>query len=250
MDDEQEQFPTNENQPDPGKIISPTSAYDYHKQHHSPSHPNTHQSKIAGSLLKTPKIRKNRDGLKGIISTVAIIILAPLIAFSLTSFVFQSYEVDGASMETTLQNQDRLIVLKVPRTWAKITGHTYIPHRGDVIIFNKQDLIDFGNDQKKQLVKRVIALPGERVVVKDNVMTVYNKEHPEGFQPDKTLPYGNVIVTTPGNVDVVVPDNYIFVSGDNRPNSLDSRIFGPIPAKDVVGKLSMRIFPFNKLKAF
>lgn len=193
----------------------------------------------------------SHEGLKSIITTLVIIVMAPLIALFLTAFVFQSYEVDGASMETTLQNQDRLIVLKVPKTWSKITKHAYIPNRGDVIIFDRNDVTEFdGSTQKRQLVKRVIGLPGERVVVKDGEMKVFNKENPEGFSPDKTLPYGKLIGSTSGDVDVVVPENHLFVSGDNRDNSLDSRIFGPISTDDVVGKLGARIFPFNKFKLF
>lgn len=213
----------------------------------------------ANNSNSTPKVdfiyptqvpRKDHEGLKSIVSTIAIIILAPLVALMLTAFVFQSYEVDGQSMETTLQNSDRLIVLKVPRTIAKITGHAYIPNRGDVVIFNEQDTLDFGSPQRKQLVKRVIGLPGERVVVKNGVLTVYNAQNPNGFQPDKTLPYGKVIVTTNGNLDVTVPTGDVFVCGDNRLNSLDSRIFGPISVSQIVGKLEVRIFPFNKLKKF
>jgi len=183
--------------------------------------------------------------------TLAILIIAPLVALTLTAFIFQSYEVDGPSMQTTLQNQDRLIVLKLPRTMARITGHAYVPHRGDIVIFNKNDLTELGgSSENKQLIKRVVGLPGERVVVKNGTLTVYNKDNPNGFQPDKTLPYGNVIVTTPGDLDVTVPPNQVFVCGDNRTNSLDSRYFGPIPLKDIVGKLVLRIYPFDKAKSF
>jgi len=192
----------------------------------------------------------DHEGLKSILSTIAIIILAPLIAFTLTALVFQSYEVDGSSMETTLQNQDRLIVLKVPRTIAKITRHPYIPHRGDVIIFNKNDLADFGTSQKRQLVKRVIGLPGDRVIVSGGQIKIIDSAYPNGFDPDKTLSYGQVIQSTPGDIDLTVPPGEVFVCGDNRTNSLDSRIFGPIPVKDIVGKLSIRIFPFNKFEFF
>jgi len=153
-------------------------------------------------------------------------------------------------METTLQNQDRLFVWKVPRTIAKITRNPFIPQRGDVIIFAKSDLNEFSGSTKKQLIKRVIGLPGERVVVKNGSLTVYNKEHPNGYEPDKSLPYGSAIVTTPGNVDITVPPGEVFVCGDNRPNSLDSRAFGTVSANDIVGKLAARIFPFNKTKAF
>ncbi len=188
-------------------------------------------------------------GIRSILSTVAILVIAPLIALSLTAFVFQSYEVDGPSMETTLQNHDRLIVYKLPKTVARITGHAFVPNRGDIIIFNRQETATFGPAQSRQLIKRVIALPGERVVVKDEKITVYNSGHPGGFHPDDA-PYGKVITTTPGDVDLVVPKDSIYVCGDNRTNSLDSRYFGPVATKDIVGKLALRVFPFGKSKVF
>lgn len=191
-----------------------------------------------------------KEGIKGIISTVAILIIAPLIALSLTAFVFQSYEVDGPSMETTLQNKDRLIVYKLPRTISRITGKAYIPKRSDIVIFSRNDNNEFGTNKPRQLIKRVIALPGERLTLKDGKYTVYNREHPDGFNPDKA-PYGKVIPYTSGTItDLTIPDDSIFVSGDNRPNSLDSRAFGPVPLKDVIGKLSLRVYPFNKGQTF
>lgn len=153
-------------------------------------------------------------------------------------------------METTLQNNDRLIVWKLPRTWARITGHPYQPKRGDVIIFNEPNLAEFGQGTNKQLIKRVIALPGERLVVKDNLITVYNKQYPQGFNPDKTLGYGKNIPDTEGDIDITIPDGHIFVCGDNRPDSLDSRAFGPVPLNNVVGKLVMRILPLTSAERF
>ena len=79
---------------------------------------------------------------------------------------------------------------------------------------------------------------------------VYNKQHPNGFSPDKTLPYGKVIKDTTNNVDITVPEGRIFVMGDNRPDSLDSRSFGPVDLNDVVGKLVMRVWPINQAKTF
>ncbi len=192
----------------------------------------------------------SHDGLKSVLSTILLLALAPLIAWMLVLFVFQSYEVDGPSMQTTLFNHDRLIVLKLPRTWAKITNKAYIPNRGDIIIFNRHGATNYEDGTDKQLIKRVIGLPGDRVVVKDDVVTVYNQQHPDGFNPDKTLPYGSVIENTPGTVDITVPNNEIFVLGDNRTNSLDSRYFGTVPAKDIVGKLGLRIYPFSKTKVY
>jgi len=196
--------------------------------------------------------KSTRSAFREFLSTIGVLAAALLIALALIGFVFQSYEVSGESMETTLSNQDRLIIWKMPRTWARITSHQYFPHRGDVIVFNEGGLSDTVNPDIKQLIKRVIALPGERVVVKDGVITVYNSEHPEGFQPDKTLPYGQStdIPYTAGNIDLTLNDDEIFVCGDNRGNSYDSRAFGPINADSIVGKLVARIYPFGDIEKF
>ena len=88
---------------------------------------------------KHPKTH-HREGWKSIFSTLLLFILAPVIALSITAFAFQSYQVDGQSMETTLQNRDRLIVNKTPRTWSRITHHAYVPKRGSIVIFNQAGL--------------------------------------------------------------------------------------------------------------
>lgn len=220
----------------------------------TPQNPNIAPSPVQPGVPPAPtpprapsKPKKDHhEGIRGILTTLLVLLLAPLIALFLTLFVFQSYVVDGPSMESTLQNRDRLIVLKLPKTWARLTHRHYIPNRGDIIIFNEKGLSSFGDSSdSKQLIKRVVGLPGERVVVKEGSLTVYNKEHPEGFSPDKTLSYGKVIYSTPGNVDLTVPAGEVFVAGDNRPNSLDSRYFGPVSSDDIVGKLAIRVYPPN-----
>lgn len=184
-------------------------------------------------------------------STVGILVTALLVALFMIGFVFRSYQVDGPSMQQTLQNQDKLIIWKVPRTWARLTGHAYIPKRGDVIVFSESGLGQFGQEDTKQLIKRVIGLPGDRVVVKDGTITIYNAKHPGGFQPDKTLGYAYPnFPATSGDINVTLRADQLFVNGDNRPNSLDSRAFGPINANQVVGKLVVRVFPTNKIKSF
>ena len=192
----------------------------------------------------------SKEGWRSVLSTVLILALAPLIAWLMITFVFQSYEVDGPSMESTLQDKDRLIVLKTGKTAAKISNDEYIPKRHEIIIFVKHGLAELGTAQDKQLIKRVIALPGERVVVKDGKITVYNDEHPEGFDPDKDQDYAKSIAFTNGNVDIVVPEGQVFVAGDNRGNSLDSRSFGPVNHEDIIGKLVFRLFPINKAEGF
>lgn len=196
------------------------------------------------------KTSNKRSALREAFSTVSILVTALIVALLIITFVFRSYQVDGPSMETALQNGDKLIIWKVPSTWAKITKHDYIPGRGDVIVFNESGLGQFGQEDSKQLIKRVIGLPGERVVVKDGTITVYNKQYPDGFKPDNTLPYGKNIPTTSGNIDVTLRPNQLFVNGDNRPDSLDSRSFGPINADQVVGKLVLRVFPLSSAEIF
>jgi signal peptidase I len=201
------------------------------------------------SLIQTSE-PKPPSLLKEILSTVGVLVVALVVAIGLISFIFQSYQVDGPSMETTLQNEDRLIVWKLPRTWARITHHDYVPNRGDVVVFIESGLAQYGQDNSKQLIKRVIGLPGDHVVVQDGEVTIYNTQHPSGFKPDKTLPYGSVIPFTAGNIDITLASNELFVCGDNRPDSLDSRTFGPIKADQIVGKLVIRVFPIGHIKKF
>jgi signal peptidase I len=192
-------------------------------------------------------------GLRDVFSTVAILITALAVALFIIAFVFRSYQVDGPSMENTLHNGDKLIIWKVPRTLAKITGHAYIPNRGDIIVFNETGLSAFNQQNTKQLIKRVIGLPGDRVVVNNNVITIYNKQHPKGFDPDKTMSYfdyGKNVPPTSGDVNVTLGPGQIFVDGDNRPDSLDSRAFGPINANQIIGKLIVRVFPAKSIKTF
>jgi signal peptidase I len=144
-----------------------------------------------------------------------------------------------------------LIVWKLPRSWARLTHHQYVPGRGDIIIFTESGLAQYGQENTKQLIKRVIGLPGDRVVVKNNTVTVYNKQHPKGFQPDKTLPYGtNITEPAKQSIDVTLASDQLFVCGDNRTNSLDSRFFGPINTDQVIGKLALRVLPLTQAEKF
>jgi signal peptidase I len=199
---------------------------------------------------KKPVSGSQRSAWREVLSTVGILVTALVVALLMIAFVFRSYQVDGPSMQNTLHNADKLIIWKVPRTWSDITGHPYIPKRGDIIVFTESGLAQFGQTNTKQLIKRVIGLPGDRVVVANGVYTIYNKQHPNCFDPDKTLPYGKNIPITSGNIDVTLGPDQLFVSGDNRPDSLDSRAFGPINANQVVGKLVLRVFPLSQAEVF
>ncbi|HVC36637.1 MAG TPA: signal peptidase I [Candidatus Dormibacteraeota bacterium] len=192
------------------------------------------------------------SGFREFLSFVGILVVALGIALLMIAFVFRSYQVDGPSMETTLENQDKLIIWKVPRTWARITDHSYIPARGDIIVFQESGLSAFGQGNTKQLIKRVIGLPGDHVVVKNGNLTIYNKQYPAGFQPDQTLAYNHDhhLTTTTGDINLTLGPDQLFVCGDNRPDSLDSRLFGPINANQIVGKLVLRIFPLSQAQVF
>lgn len=102
------------------------------------------------------------------------------------------------------------------------------------------------------IVKRVIAFEGERVTVKDGVLTVYNTEHPEGFHPDDNN-HGEPGSPTSGDVDTTITSGTIFVSGDHRQGdfSYDSRNgLGLIPLYDIVGPVGLRIYPLNTMRGF
>lgn len=192
------------------------------------------------------------SGRRELLSTVGILFTAVIVALFIITFVFRSYEVDGTSMLNTLQNGDKLIIWKVPRTWSSLTGHPYIPKRGDIIVFTESGLAQYGQENTKQLIKRVIGLPGDHLVLKNGFYTIYNAAHPKGFDPDKTLAYGKTdnIPYTSGNINITLGSNQLFVSGDNRPDSLDSRYFGPINANQIIGQLALRVFPINHAKFF
>lgn len=195
-----------------------------------------------------PPKKKRREGLWGLLSVISIFVIAGLFAVGITKFVFQSYQVDGPSMETTLQNNDRLIVMKTAKTWATIRGETYTPERYDIIVFDS--INSFGADTQRQLIKRVIGLPGERVIINDGSVKVLNEEFPEGMNPDQNQEYSESFESTSGNIDLTLDENEIFALGDNRSNSLDSRNFGAIPVDNVVGYLYLRIYPLDKIQSF
>lgn len=191
-----------------------------------------------------PRFDAVKNGWKNIGSTLAILIIAPILALLLTIFVFQSYEVYGMSMETTLQNGDRLIVQKLSKNWSKIRGKDYIPQRYEIVVFDKPTFVS-SNGEVDHLIKRVIALPGERVVVRDGSVTVFNATATDGFDPDEGQEYAKDITVTSGAVDITVGAGEIFVMGDNRNNSLDSRSFGAVSTNFITGIATVRFIPVN-----
>lgn len=168
----------------------------------------------------------------------------------INTFIFRSFSVIGPSMETTLYSRDRLIVNRIPVTVAQLQNKSYIPKRGQIIVFKNPRFSSGIGDE--YIVKRVIAFPGERVVLRDGKYTVYNDQNPNGFNPDDDN-HGEPGSPTSGSVNMTVPSSELFVSGDHRQGSYsyDSRNgLGTIPFYDVVGPVSLRVFPFDKIRGF
>lgn len=188
-------------------------------------------------------------GLKDILGIIGFIIAVVIGAALINQFLFRSFSVSGPSMEPTLYTGDRLIVNRLPVTWAHLQGKSYVPNRGQIIVFQNPHWLPGGLDE--YIVKRVIAFPGERVTVSDGVMKVYNEENPEGFLVDQVHP--GATSPTAGEVDTIVPESELFVAGDHRQEgfSLDSRDgLGTIPYKDMIGPVAMRIYPFTQFQLF
>lgn len=185
-----------------------------------------------------------KDALSIVVFIICVIIGTTL----MNAFVFRSFNVSGSSMAPTLHTNDRLIVDRLAVTFAQIQGKSYVPERGQVIVF-ENPLYSVGFEDR-YIVKRVIGLPGERVVLENGVYTVYNDQNPDGFNPDDTFK-DTPASPISGEVNTVVPAGELFVSGDNRVgnNSFDSRSgLGTVPLYDVVGPVSARIFPFNQIR--
>lgn len=191
------------------------------------------------------------QGLKDALGIFIFVVCVLIGTLFINAFVFRSFNVEGPSMETTLFTGDRLIVSRLPVTLSQLQNKSYVPERGQVIVFrNPQFTPGLGEEY---IVKRVIAFPGERVVLSDGTYTVFNDENPQGFNPDEETDAGLAEKYTSGEVDTIVTDDTLFVSGDHREGSFskDSRNgLGLIPYYDVIGPVSIRIFPFDKIDTF
>jgi signal peptidase I len=196
----------------------------------------------ASFLTRHPRLKD----IGGFVIFVVCVIVGTLL---INTFVFRSFSVTGPSMEQTLYTGDRLIVNRLPVTMAHLQNNSYTPKRGQIIVF-KNPLYSPGSEDMN-LVKRVIAFAGERVTVKDGTLTVYNREHPQGFHPDDS--WDGPGSPTSGNTEVTVPEGSIFVAGDHRQGSysLDSRNgLGTVPLYDVIGPVSLRLWPLTKIQGF
>ena len=166
-----------------------------------------------------------------IIEWIKIIVTSLVIALVITHFIRPTL-VQGSSMYPTLEEKDYLIINRVAYKREE-------PKRGDIIVFKTELLQD--NGKKKDLVKRVIGLPGDHIKI--NAQEVYlNGELLEEE-------YISPTVVTEGNIDITIPEGTIFVMGDNRQHSMDSRDpdVGLVKIDDIMGKVIVRLLPFNKI---
>jgi len=186
----------------------------------------------------------SREQKREYVLTLVLGLVVICIALLIKIFIFQLYIVDGQSMENTLQDHDRLIVNKFPRTLGRLDGHAYIPKRGDIIVFSQDNLPGYVG--QKQLIKRVIGEPGDHIVVQQGKLTIYNSSHPKGYDPDTTATYKVTTQETIGDGDWQLGPKQIFVMGDNRNNSEDSRYFGPVNLSQIVGHADLRIYPLGE----
>jgi signal peptidase I len=176
------------------------------------------------------------------------VILPLLVVFVIHTFIFQPYRVSGTSMFPYLEDSNYLVISKVEQTFVSLQhllGNKsvgYLPKRGQIIVLR------YPKDPTQTFVKRVVGLPGDRVVIKDGEVNVYNFAHPEGFNPD--IPYEPVYTKTDVDTDVTVNPNEVFVLGDNRlpGKSSDSRYWGQLPSSDIIGPAVLRLWPVDQFK--
>lgn len=194
---------------------------------------------------------ERHQNLKDILSLGFFVVLVIIGVFFINAFVFRSFNVEGASMEKTMYTGDRLIVNRLPVTWANLQGKSYVPERGQIIVF-KNPTYDNVANREEYIVKRVIAFAGEHVKLSNGTFTVCNTNNTDCFNPDDAN-NGEPGSPTSGQVDTVVPEGTLFVSGDHREDSFsyDSRNgLGMIPLYDVIGPVALRLFPLTEIRTF
>lgn len=170
-----------------------------------------------------------------ILEMIKVAVLAGITIALIRYYLFKPFYVKGASMEPNFHEKEYLIIDELSFRFRE-------PIRGEVIVFR------FPEDPKEYFLKRVIGLPGETVKVQGGKVYIYNSENPEGFLLDENYLPDSLI--TDGDRTTKVGENQLFVLGDNRPNSFDSRRFGPIDKSLVVGRAWLRGWPLNKLAVF
>lgn len=161
-----------------------------------------------------------------------------VMAFALFLFayllVFQPHKIDGHSMDPNFHDKEYLLTNKVPFVILKKN-----PDRGDVIVFKAPQ------EREKEFIKRVIGLPGETVSIHDGKVFINGQPLKEDYLPAGLETTGAYFLQT--GQEATVPSGQFFVLGDNRANSSDSRYWGFVPYKDILGKAWFRYWPFSQM---
>ncbi len=164
---------------------------------------------------------------------IKIVVIATVIVLPIRYFLFQPFIVKGESMMPNYQNGNYLIIDEISYRFNE-------PKRGDVVVFRTEFIAGHEGDR---FIKRVIALPGETVEIKDSKIKVYKGDQIIDIDENTYLPG----VTTAGNLKKTLGNEEYFVMGDNREASFDSRYWGVLPKKDIIGKVFLRLLPLNKI---
>lgn len=157
-----------------------------------------------------------------------LLVAAVFVAFLIKTFVVQPFWIPTGSMIPTIMPNDRVLAVKFIYRFTD-------PKPGDIVVFHPP----FG--EKKDYIKRVIAVSGQKIKIEDGVVFVNGRPLKETYLPEDLADSGSM-------PEMVVPENHVFVMGDNRPNSLDSRIFGPISKDTIIGKAVVIYWPLNRIR--
>ena len=176
-----------------------------------------------------PGSKPKRSSLRNSVEWVLIIGAALVAAVVIKTYLIQAFYIPSASMEHTLNIQDRVLV-------NKLSYRLHDIHRGDIVVFERPPN-DVG--QIRDLIKRVVGLPGETVEGREGTVFVDGRPLREPY-----LERGVVTGDFPARH---IPDGYIWVMGDNRGNSSDSRVFGAVAESSIVGRAFIRVWPITAL---
>lgn len=188
---------------------------------------NTEETKV---ISKQNRQKWIKDQLYNIWDLVKFIALALIIVIPIRTFIAQPFIVSGVSMMPTFQNGEYLIVDELSYNLGNI-------NRGDVAIFK------YPHDTSRYFIKRIIGLPNEKIKISGDKITIINNTHPDGFILKE--PYIRELFKTEG--EYVTSENEYFVMGDNRNQSSDSRTWGVLNKKFLIGRAYLRLLPFGEI---
>lgn len=173
-----------------------------------------------------------RQFIAGVWEILEVVLIALITVFIVRTFIVQPFLVSGASMEPTFDDGNYLLI-------DEATYYFRDPQRGEVTVFR------YPADRRTFFIKRIVGLPGERVVVESGLVKIGLA----GSQEELQLldePYLEEGMLTSGSIDVTLSEDEYFVLGDNRPNSFDSRNWGTLEEDNIIGLVRIQIFPFEE----